>query len=165
MPLRLAVKALQLVVLNCALFVGYRILFLREFATVAAGAGWVTALLHGLRLDLALIGLELVAVTVVALLRRRVTGTFVLRLLWACTWLNLASLVANFFFFRERNQHLWEMLLANIGRPDEVYVAVEPFLDLHPFFLASLVLGTVVFVLLARRHSALPPHEPIDLWR
>jgi len=165
MPFRLAVKALQLVVLNCALFAGYRVLFLREFAGPAATGSEGAALLHGLRLDIALLGLELVAIAGVTLLRRRVRGTLVLRLLWVCTYVNALSLVANLLFFRERNQHLWEMLLANLGRPDEVYVALEPFLDLHPYVAVAWLLGTVAFVVVARWHLRLPVHPPRDLWR
>src|SRR4029450_1048591 len=142
MPFLLAVKALQLVVLNCALFAGYRVLYLREFAGPAAAGSEGAALLHGLRLDIPLLGLELAAIAGVTLLRRRVRGTLVLRLLWVCTYVNGFSLVANLLFFRERNQHLWEMLLANLGRPDEVYVALEPFLDLHPYVAVAWLLGT-----------------------
>ena len=160
---RLVTKALQLLILNCGLFVGYRVLFLREFA--GGETGWSVTLLHGLRLDAALLAMELITIAVITVIRRRVRGGFVLGLLWACTLLNAASLVANFLFFRERNQHLWEMLLANIGRPDELYAAVEPFLDLHPMFFVALVAGILAIVLVARRHATLPAHEAWDLWR
>src|SRR5262245_26287329 len=112
MPFRVAAKALQLVVLNCVLFLGYRLLFLHEFASANAAVSRSTALLHGFRLDLALLGIEAIMVAVAALLRRRVRAGFVLGLAWTLTYVNVLSLVANFLFFRERNQHLWEMLLA-----------------------------------------------------
>ena len=141
MPFRVAVKALGLVAVNCVLFLGYRLLFLHEFAGPGA-AGRSTALLHGLRLDVALLGLA-----------------------WGFTYVNALSLVANFFFFRERNQHLWEMLLANLGRPEEVYVAIEPFLDFHPFFVVGLLAGTVACVVLARRDARSVAGPGIDVWR
>jgi hypothetical protein len=163
MPLRATVRALELVGLNCLVFLGYRLLFLHEFAGTATARS--AALLHGLRLDVALLGIEAAVVTVAALLRRRARAGFVLGLAWAVTYLNIASLVANLVFFRERNQHLWEMLLANLGRPDEVYVALEPFLDLHPFFLAGWLVATGAFVLLARRRVVIAADRAIDLWR
>src|SRR5262245_47996881 len=93
-------KGLQLVVVNCVLVLAYRLLFLHEFAGAGAAASGGAALLHGLRLDLALLGLQGVAVAGAVLLRRRVRACFVLRLAWTLTYVNALSLVANYFFFR-----------------------------------------------------------------
>src|SRR5262249_7953121 len=79
---RVARKALELAILNCVLFLGYRLVFLREFAGAVTAADRNAALLHGLRLDVALLGMQASLVAAAALLRRRVRDGFVLALLW-----------------------------------------------------------------------------------
>src|SRR5215510_358734 len=125
MPTHFLGKTLQLILVNCAIFLAYRLLFIGSFVASAAFADVPMTLLYGLRLDIALLGLEISSLTGLALATRHLRYRLTLGALWAFTYLNFLSVLANFLFFRERNQHLWEMLLANLDRPSEIFVALE----------------------------------------
>ncbi len=150
------VRTAQLILLNCALFIAYRLLFIALFATGVRLREIPTLLLAGLRVDAALLALELIALALVALASRRLRFGATLRALWLLTYLNALAAAVNFFFFQERNQHLWEMLFAHIGRPREVWVALEPFVYKHPVLISGALLLTLLTALaFARRTSAL----------
>ncbi len=165
MPAPFLVKTLQLVILNLSVFLAYRLLFLAFFAGRAALPAAPTVLLHGLRLDVALLSGELACLGGLALACRRVRYRAVLAALWGVTYLNVLSAVANLLFFRERNQHVWEMLLANLGRPAEILVAMEPFVYAHPLVVAALLVFTAATIGAASRHGRAVAGEPVDLWR
>jgi len=165
MPIRFLGKMLQLILINCAIFLAYRLLFIGSFVASTAFADVPMTLLYGLRLDIALLGLEISSLAGLALATRHLRYRLMLGALWAFTYLNFLSVLANFLFFRERNQHLWEMLLANLDRPSEIFVALEPFVDVHPFLLVALLLVTGSTIAVALRHSRTLASQSLDLWR
>ena len=71
-----------LVALNFVLLAAYRLLFVAWFARRAAWGEMPTVLLHGLRLDLALLGLELLVIGGLTLLTRHARGRAVVAGLW-----------------------------------------------------------------------------------
>jgi hypothetical protein len=144
---------LWFVVANLALFAAYRMVFLANFAAGSPSTENLRILLYGLRLDLALLGIELFLVVLPALVvgrwhprRRRLA-------LWVITWLHGMICAANIQFFAERNQHVWELLIANLTRPDQIYLAIEPFIDEHRVLGAAVLIGSVLFLALAVRAS------------
>lgn len=161
---RFARKALELVAANCLVFLVYRLVFLAAFTDPAVLGDMPVVLLFGFRLDVAILGLELLVVAALALATRHLRYGAALGALWGFTYVNTLAVVANLLFFRERNQHLWEMLLANLGRPAEIAVALEPFLHLHPLLPVAFALTTVGFVFAARRHGRALAGEARDLW-
>jgi len=162
---RFLTKVLQLILLNCAIFLVYRLLFIGSFVASTTLADVSVTLLHGLRLDVALLGLELASLTVLALLTRYLRYRFTLCVLWFFTYLHFLGMLANLLFFRERNQHLWEMLLANLDRPAEIFVAVEPFIDEHSLLLVALLLASGAIILAAARYGRALANQSLDLWR
>jgi len=144
---------LWFVVTNLVLFAVYRVAFLANFAAVNSSAEALRILLYGLRLDLALLGIELFLMALPAIItgrwyprRRRIA-------LWAITWIHGLACFSNILFYAERNQHFWEMLIANLTRPDQIYLAIEPFIYEHRALAAALLIGSLLFLTLAVRAS------------
>ncbi|MGH7893399.1 MAG: LTA synthase family protein, partial [Candidatus Binatia bacterium] len=164
-PARFTVKCLQLVAANFAIFVVYRLLFLAAFADPQARVEALPVLLRGMRLDAALFGSEIVLLIVLSVATRQFRYRAVLGGLWFVTGFNLFGAVANLLFFHERNQHLWENLLANAGEPREALLAIEPFFHLHPTLPAWVLLVYVAGVVVARRHGLVLAGHRLDLWR
>jgi hypothetical protein len=163
--IRLAAHVLGLVALNVVLLAAYRLLFVAWFARRAAWGQVPSVLLHGLRLDVALLGLELLVIGVLTLLTRHMRGGVLVASLWAITSINAIVAAVNLLFVRERNQHLWEMLFAYLADPRDMWVALHPFLLGHPLLVAQVVLASAGLVTLATRHvRRLGPHR-YDLWR
>ena len=158
-------KVLQFVLVNCGVFAAYRISFIRLFGGPKALAGTPVALWTGLGLDGALLALELGILILFALLTRRLRLRFTAVGLWVFTCLNAVVSAVNLFVFRERHQHLWEIVPANIGRPHEMLVAFEPFAIAHVFVIGAGLLGLVVAFLAARRHTRPLSRQSVDLWR
>ena len=164
-PARLVAAALGLVALNLVLLAVYRVLFVAWFARRGAWGEVPSVLLHGLRLDVALLGLELLVIGGLTLLTRHVRGGVLVASLWAITTINAIVAVVNLLFVRERNQHLWEMLFANLAEPRDMWVALRPFLLGRPLLVALVVLASAGLITLASRHvRRLGPHR-YDLWR
>ena len=163
--LRLTAHALGLVVLNLLLLAAYRLLFVAWFARRAARGEVPAVLLHGLRLDLALLGLELLILGGLILLTRRVRGRVLGAGLWVITTINATVAAINLLFIRERNQHLWEMLFAYLAEPGDIWVALRPFLREHPLLVALVLLVLAGLVTLATRHVRRLGGHRHDLWR
>ena len=163
--LRLTAHALGLVVLNLLLLAAYRLLFVAWFARRAAWGEVPAVLLHGLRLDLALLGLELLILGGLILLTRRVRGRVLGAGLWVITTINATVAAINLLFVRERNQHLWEMLFAYLAEPGDIWVALRPFLREHPLLVALVLLVLAGLVTLATRHVRRLGGHRHDLWR
>lgn len=164
-PLRLAGVCLGLLALNVALLAVYRLLFVAWFAPRSAWGELPAVLLRGLRLDAAMLSLELLVVLGLLLLTRHARGGVLVALLWIATSFNAIVAGVNLLFVRERNQHLWEMLFAYLAEPGDVWVALRPFLLEHPALVALLGLVLAGFVVVATRHvRGLAPHR-YDLWR
>ena len=164
-PVWLTATVLGLVALNLVLLAAYRLLFVAWFARRAAWGEVPSVLLHGLRLDAALLGLELLVIGGLTLLTRHARGGVLVAGLWAITTINAIVAAVNLLFVRERNQHLWEMLFAYLAEPRDIWVALRPFLLGHPLLTALVVLVSVGLVTLATRHvRRLGPHR-YDLWR
>jgi hypothetical protein len=160
----LAAHVLGLVALNFALLAGYRLLFVALFGRRSAWREASTVLLHGLRLDVALLGLELLVIGALTLLTRHVRGRVLVSALWVITTINVTVAAINLLFVRERNQHLWEMLFAYLAEPRDIWVALRPFLRGHPLLVGLVILVLVGLVTLAVRHiRRLGPHR-YDLW-
>ena len=137
------------VVANLALFAAYRVAFLTNFAAVNSFAEALRILLYGFRLDLALLGIELFLVALPAIIvgrwyprRRRIA-------LWTITWIHGLVCLSNILFYAERNQHFWELLIANLTRPDQIYLAIEPFIDEHRALAVTVLIGSLLFLALA----------------
>jgi hypothetical protein len=158
-------KALQFVLVNCAIFAAYRVGFIRTFGGPEALAGISAALVTGLGLDAALLALELGILILLALVTRRLRLRFTAVGLWVFTCLNAVVSAVNLFVFHERHQHLWEIVPANIGRPREMLVAFEPFASAHFFVIGGGLLGLAVAALAARRHTRPLSGQAVDLWR
>jgi hypothetical protein len=158
-------KCAALFAANLLLFMGYRVAFLAFFAESGARASEAAVMLYGLRLDVALLAIEGLVIAVLSLVMRRLRARLVLVGLWAFTCLNLLAMVSNLLFFHERNQHLWENVVANLSQPGEMWTALEPFLFEYPTVPLAMVLGLVGGAILARRHARLHAGEHIDLWR
>jgi hypothetical protein len=164
-PLRLTATALGLLALNCVILAVYRLVFVAWFASGSAWGPLPAVLLRGLRLDAALLGLELLVLGGLTLLTRHARGGPLVAGLWMLTTINATVAAVNLLFVRERNQHLWEMLFAYLAEPGDIWVALRPFLVRHPLLVALVALGLVTLVTLAARHvRRLSPHR-YDLWR
>ncbi|MGH7374745.1 MAG: LTA synthase family protein [Candidatus Rokuibacteriota bacterium] len=162
---RLAAHALGLVGLNLLIFTFYRLLFVGWFGRMPTAAELLAVLLRGLRLDAALLALELVVVGAVLLLTRYARGAPLVVALWGVTTINLLVVGINLMFFRERNQHLWGMLFHHLAEPHDIWVALRPFLLGRP--VAALLLAAVVvgLAILAARHARRLRGHRHDLWR
>ena len=147
-------------------FLIYRIAFLNSFApsTRLDEAVWIC--LAGLRIDLALVAFELLVATLVFFTTRIFRLRAFAMALFVLTFIHVGLAVANFLFFSERGQHLWEMFIANISRPGEIWVAVRPFFDESP---ATSIAAAAIIVLLAigawRVIWHRVPAWTLDLWR
>ena len=164
-PIRLAGHALGLVALNFFLLAAYRLLFVAWFARRAAWGEVPSVLLHGLRLDVALLGLELLVIGGLTLLTRHARGGAVVTALWVVTTINATVAAVNLLFVRERNQHLWEMLFAYLAEPGDIWVALRPFLRGHPLLVTLVILVLVGLITLATRHVRGLGRHRHDLWR
>jgi Sulfatase len=164
-PLRLAGAALGLVALNVLLLALYRVLFVAWFATRPSWGELPAILLRGLRLDAAMLGLELLVLGGLVLLTRRARGGLLVGGLWALTAVNVVVAGVNLLFVRERNQHLWEMLFAYLAEPRDIWIALRPFLREHPGLVVGLALVLAGLVVLAARHVRRLDRHRYDLWR
>ncbi len=162
---RFTVKCLQIVAANVAMFAAYRLLFLLAFADPAARVDVGPVLASGLRLDAALLACEIIVLLVVSLLTRHLRYRAILGGLWFVTGFNLFGMGTNLLFFQERNQHLWENLLATAGQPAEAWASVVPFFSLHPFLPMAWAVLCLLGFALARRHGRAFAGHRRDLWR
>lgn len=153
-----------LVALNLLLFTAYRLAFLAWFAG-PPGVERAAVLLRGVRLDVVPVGLAVAALGVLALLTRHVRGPVLVGALWAVTYFDLLVVGINLLFFRERNQHLWEMFFANLAEPGDLWVALAPFLRRHPEAVLVLLVLTVSMGIVAIRHARALSGRRYDLWR
>ena len=164
-PLRLATVSLALIALNVLILALYRVVFVAWFAQRVAWGELAMVLLRGMRLDAAMLSLELAVLGGLTLLTRHARGGVLVGGLWIATALNTLVAIVNLLFVRERNQHLWEMLFAYLAEPGDVWVALRPFLLEHPGLVALLALVVVGLVVLATRHVRRLDHHRYDLWR
>lgn len=130
------------VVGNCLLFLVYRVVFLWCFAESPHLSESFQTMLYGLRLDCSLLGFELFGVGLISILLLRVRLNWVSHFLWSLTYLHMLTCLANVLCFEERNQQMGELLLAYITEPYQIYLAVLPFVQSHPVFVALLVFGS-----------------------
>jgi hypothetical protein len=162
---RLAAHVLGLVAFNLALLAAYRILFVAWFTPRIQWGELPTVLLHGLRLDAAMLGLELLVLGGLTLLTRHARGGVLVAGLWLVTTLNTTVAAINLLFVRERNQHLWEMLFAYLAEPRDMWVALRPFLLEHPVLVALVVLVSAGLALVLLALLALTMVQPITVKR
>jgi hypothetical protein len=154
------------VVVNCLLFAGYRLIFLARCADPFPFSDIGRVLLHGLRLDVALLGFELCLVGLSVLLLRRLRLSVLFWWLCALTALHGFLCLTNVFAFAERGQNAGDLVLPYITSPYQVYLAVAPFVQQHWLLLAGGVVGVVfglgLCVRLGRRMEA--GVATLDLW-
>ena len=137
---------------NLFFFFAYRVFFLNAVVPDSTGADYLVAALYGLRLDVALLALELSFLCLIVLLLGALSYRAVAAYLWGWTYLHLFICAANLVFFQERNQHLWGMFLTHISQPSQIVVAVAPLLMQAPWLSAASVILTAVFCFVAYRH-------------
>lgn len=164
-PVRLAGVGLALVALNVALLAVYRLIFVAWFAPRSTWSELPAVLLRGLRLDAAMLSLELLVILGLTLLTRHARAGVLVALLWIATSFNAVVAGVNLLFVRERNQHLWEMLFAYLAEPGDIWIALRPFLREHPGLVAALGLTLVAFGAVAIRHVRGLARHRYDLWR
>jgi phosphoglycerol transferase MdoB-like AlkP superfamily enzyme len=148
-----------------ALFVAYRTAFLFWFAPATPLREALAIIVAGMRLDSALVAAELMFIAAAFLLLRYFRLRGFAAVLVVLTFVHVLLGIANILFFAERNQHLWEMLIANIGHPSELVVAVEPHIHKYP---VEWMTGLLLFVALVAAAWLLCRRIPvlkIDLWR
>lgn len=139
--------------LNLLLFSCYRLFFLVRFASDAPSGSSLTALLYGLRLDIALLCFALCGITLVALATSAWRLRLSLYLAAALTYLHAIACLANFLFFGERNAPFGEKLMAYITTPADIWVASSSFLGKNwPLALVLLALS-VFFFYVVRRYA------------
>jgi phosphoglycerol transferase MdoB-like AlkP superfamily enzyme len=128
---RILLASLSFLLVTMIIFSAYRAVFLKLFVPATRSADGLLILLYGMRIDAALVAIELLVLAVLFLLSRWLRFRVLIAALAALTLLHGTIAVANLLFFGERGQHFWEMLLANITRPDEIFIAIRPFLKLN----------------------------------
>ena len=161
----LARRVARIVLANLVALAAYRVLFVLWFAQPGSRLSLAPVLWRGFRVDVVLLSVELGVIGTVALLVRWLRpGPFVAAL-WGVTVLNVGSAVLNLGFYRERRQHLWEGLLANIDRVSQIGVAIEPFVEQHWWTVPVLLGGLAGAALFARREARRATAPPRDLWR
>jgi len=149
--------------LNSLIFLAYRLAFIGSVVQ-GAGAGDVFRIaLYGLRLDAALLALESAVLVLVALWTRWMAPRRFCKWLAALTYVHAFVSLSNYLFFHERNQHMWEMFLANIAQPKEIYIAVAPLLFHRPLLPAALGVVSVGFFFLGFRYSRCFSADPLEL--
>jgi hypothetical protein len=149
---------------NLPLFAAYHAGFVLGFAPGVPAAEVLAVLGRAVRFDLALLGQELLVLGAVCLLTRHVRHRAMAAALWGLTAAHALVLVTNLLVYRERNQHLWDVLLVNIAAPREVWVALEPFLVAQPLAPLLAAAGAVALAVAARRHLRSVTGR-LDLWR
>ena len=163
-PLRLAAHAAGLIALNVLIFTVYRGLFVAWFGQHARGSA-AAVIASGLRLDAAALAAEAVAVGLLLLVTRHARGLLLAGALWTLTAINLLVVGIDLLFYHERNQHLWEMLFANLAEPRDIWVALKPFLLQNPGTVALLLGLVAALAVLAVRHARRLSAHRHDLWR
>lgn len=144
---------LRILALNVAVLALYRLLFVLWFAAPDSRALLPAVLWQGFRVDSVLLAAEVGGIALVALATRWLRPAPFLAAAWAATAVNVGCAVVNLAFYRERRQHLWEMLFANVDRISQVGVAAEPFFRTHPWTFPLLVGGLFGLATVARRDA------------
>lgn len=164
----LARRIARIVLLTLTVLAVYRVLFVFWFAQPANRLALPAVLWRGFRVDAVLLSVELAVVGVIALLMRWLRPGLLVAALWALTVVNVGCAVLNLGFYRERRQHLWEGLLANLDRVSQIGVAIEPFVEQHWWTVPVLLGGIAGCAWLARREvrrAAATSTPARDLWR
>lgn len=115
---------------NLILFAAYRCLFVASFSSESIGLRHgLGLLLAGVRIDCALLTLEVAAL---ALLGLAVRARFLFYAMLVLTYLHGVLAASNYFFFRERNLPLGEKLFAYLLAPADLLVYGGGFLVSNP---------------------------------
>jgi hypothetical protein len=149
---------------NLLIFFVYRSIFLGQFVEEISRSDSLAIFLSGLRLDLALLAFELFVVLSLALLTRFLYLRIAAMILATLTGLHVFVAAANLIFFHERNQHLWEMLFANISQPNEILNACEPYIKETPLLTALVLVCSLALVALGFWKTKSLSGLRIDLW-
>lgn len=160
-----AIASIVFLFTTLIIYLLYRIAFIHYFSPGTSSDDVLLITLYGMRLDTALVAIELALMTLVFLLTRHFRlRAFVLTLI-TLTLIHIILGLSNILFFMERDQHLWEMLLANITSPDEVLIAILPFIQLHPALITTSLLLTVMVFYFSYRATRQLPGMKLDLWK
>lgn len=160
-----AFLSITFLLITLAIYFVYRVIFIQLISPDTTHDDAILIYLYGIRLDTALVAIELAVVTLLFLLTRYFRLRAFASAIVALSFIHILLAFSNLLFFTERDQHLWEMFLANITSPEEILIAISPFLQLHLLLItASILAATVVFYFThkATRHL---PHTKLDLWR
>ena len=143
--------ALLFFLANVFLFAVWRGAFLLTYTSGGqTGSTW-RVLLSGFRLDMALLGMEAALVVAVCVLTLSVRTRFLFVLLCGFSALNLLASFADFQFYGLRNQHMGELVVANLTDFPVVYSEVRAFVVSNPGAAAGLVAGLLLMLFLVIR--------------
>jgi hypothetical protein len=143
----------------------YRVTFIHLISPGTTQDDAILIYLYGMRLDAALVAIELVVVTILFLLTRYFRLRAFASALVALTFIHVLLAFSNLLFFTERDQHLWEMFLANITSPEEILIAISPFLQLHLLLISTSILAAIVLFYFSHKATRHLPHTKLDLWK
>jgi hypothetical protein len=149
--------------LNTLIFLAYRLAFIGGVVQTPGASDVFWIALYGFRLDAALLALETAILVLVALWTRWMPPRRFCKWLAALTYVHAMASLSNYLFFQERNQHMWEMFLANIAQPKEIYIAVAPLLFHQPALPAVVGLVSAGFFSLGLRYSRRFSGDPLEL--
>jgi hypothetical protein len=150
---------------NLALFLAYRLLFLWLYAKSPSVGDVLTVLLYGARLDIPLLGVELLLFLVVTTTLGRIARIDRSRALSAVTACQFLFLSADWTFFGERNQHVGEMLVAYALDPYQLYLGIAPVVKNAPSVLFfGTAIGVVVVTSIRSKPSSQTGVAPHPSW-
>ena len=149
------------VFINVVFFSIYRFLFLHIFATEQS---W-SVLLSGMRLDLALLFIELFIFGFYCILHRYCFFNQLLFYTNICTLTHLICCTINILFFKERGQQLGEGLMAYIATPKELWIAIFPFCKNNIFLILLGTLALIGWIILSYLWCKKVKNISLDLWK
>lgn len=150
---------------NLALFLAYRLFFLWRYAKSPSVGDVLSVLLYGARLDIPLLGVELVLFLIVTIPLGWIVRIDRARALSAITACQFLFLFADWTFFGERNQHVGEMLVAYALEPYQLYLGIAPFVKNAPSVLAfGTAIGVVVVTSIRSKPSRQSAVAPRSSW-
>ncbi|OOZ42597.1 LTA synthase family protein [Solemya elarraichensis gill symbiont] len=159
------ILSIAFLLVTLAIYFVYRVIFIQLISPGTTHDDAMLIYLYGMRLDAALVAIELAVVTILFLLTRYFRLRAFASIIVALTFIHLLLAFSNLLFITERDQHLWEMFLANITSPEEILIAISPFLQLHLVLISTSILAAIVFSYFSHKATRHLPHTKLDLWK
>lgn len=146
---------------NILFFAIYRFIFLHIFATDQS----LSVLLSGMRLDIALLFVELFLFGFYCILHRYCLLNQLLFFTNICTLTHVICCTINILFFKERGQQLGEGLMAYIATPKELWIAIFPFCKKNILLILLGALALIGWIILSYMWSKKVKNIALDLWK